>query len=350
MPTVSIIINNYNYAPYLAGCIESALEQTVPACEVIVVDDGSTDGSVEQIRAFGDRIVPVIQSNQGQAAAMNAGFARSQGDVVIFLDADDLLGSQAVATVSEAWQDDWSKLQFPLWIIDAAGGRTGRMPPPDCPLPTGDLLPELLRLGTYHWMPTSGNAYARAVLEQIMPMPAEAFRISADLYLSVRSVRFGPVGKLDEPLGSYRIHGANRFNSNRLLAPDAKSLRHRVSSHLARCSLMEEEARREGIALPVNPIIHYTTFYGWVDLTLAWKLEGAGAIAPVAPELLRDGVNDRANRRLGHRVGLCVGLKWAFSILRSLPRWAVRALLQIGRWADPWAIQFIARSLNRRAT
>ena len=96
-PLVSVVINNYNYARYLAQAIDSALGQTYPGTEVVVVDDGSSDGSRDVIAAYGTRVVPVLKENGGQASAFNAGFAASRGDVVLFLDADDCLLPTAAA-------------------------------------------------------------------------------------------------------------------------------------------------------------------------------------------------------------------------------------------------------------
>src|SRR5258708_31462520 len=87
-PLVSIVINNYNYARFLSKAIDSALAQTYRNVEVIVVDDGSTHNSVQIIRAYGDRVVPVLKENGDHGSAFNAGFARSQGDPVWFLHAD----------------------------------------------------------------------------------------------------------------------------------------------------------------------------------------------------------------------------------------------------------------------
>src|SRR4051812_4883990 len=84
-PLVSIIIDNYNYARYLPDAIDSALGQTYRPIEVIVVDDGSSDGSREIIIAYGDRLLPVFKANGGQASAFNAGLASCQGEIVIFL-------------------------------------------------------------------------------------------------------------------------------------------------------------------------------------------------------------------------------------------------------------------------
>ena len=93
----SVIVNNYNYGKFLPQAIDSALEQTYPRVEVIVVDDGSTDDSREIISRYDSRIRSVLKSNGGQASALNAGFTASHGDVVLFLDADDFLYPSAVA-------------------------------------------------------------------------------------------------------------------------------------------------------------------------------------------------------------------------------------------------------------
>src|SRR5213594_4513645 len=77
----SIIVNNYNYGRFLREAVDSALNQTYRNTEVIVVDDGSTDGSPDIIAGYGDRIVPILKQNGGQNSALNAGFSLSRGDV-----------------------------------------------------------------------------------------------------------------------------------------------------------------------------------------------------------------------------------------------------------------------------
>jgi glycosyltransferase involved in cell wall biosynthesis len=93
----TVLITSYNYAAFLPEAIDSALGQTHPEVEVVVVDDGSTDDSRETIARYGDRIVPVLQENAGQASATNAGFAASRGDIVCLLDADDFFAPEKVA-------------------------------------------------------------------------------------------------------------------------------------------------------------------------------------------------------------------------------------------------------------
>ena len=90
LPLVSILINNYNYGRFLTEAIDSAIAQTYSHIEIIVVDDGSTDNSHDIIASYGTKIVPIIKQNGGQASAFNTGFAASHGDIICFLDADDL--------------------------------------------------------------------------------------------------------------------------------------------------------------------------------------------------------------------------------------------------------------------
>jgi len=88
--SVSVIIPTYNRAGSVVRAVESALNQTAPPMEVIVVDDGSTDATPEALRPFGDRIVYIRQENQGVSAARNAGIAASRGSLIAFLDSDDI--------------------------------------------------------------------------------------------------------------------------------------------------------------------------------------------------------------------------------------------------------------------
>jgi glycosyltransferase involved in cell wall biosynthesis len=94
LPLVSVIIPCYNAEKYVGQAIESALAQTYPKKEVIVIDDGSTDGSLDVIKSFGDRIRWETGPNRGGSAARNRGIELAQGELIQFLDADDLLHPQ----------------------------------------------------------------------------------------------------------------------------------------------------------------------------------------------------------------------------------------------------------------
>lgn len=206
----TVIVDNYNYEQYVARAIESALDQTYRPLEVIVVDDGSPDGSADVIRRYEDRVTTVFKPNGGQASAFNAAFERSSGDLVIFLDADDLLLKNAVANAVAAMQPDVSKVHWPLWEIDQHGERTGGIVDPD--LPEGDFREAVRRHGpgvddTWPNAATSGNAWSGEFLSRVLPMPHVL--TGTDIYLSGLAGAFGRFVTLPEPQSLYRVHGSN---------------------------------------------------------------------------------------------------------------------------------------------
>ena len=89
-PRISVIINSYNSERYLAAAIDSVLAQTLTPFEVLVMDDGSTDGSAEVARRYGAALRWEQRAHGGVAAARNAGVGQTRGDLIAFLDADDL--------------------------------------------------------------------------------------------------------------------------------------------------------------------------------------------------------------------------------------------------------------------
>src|SRR4051812_3217208 len=95
--TVSVVIATYNHGRYLREAIDSALAQTHPPLEVIVVDDGSTDDTAEILQTYGGRIRAMRQANAGVAAARNAGLAAASGRYVGFLDSDDVWAPDKLA-------------------------------------------------------------------------------------------------------------------------------------------------------------------------------------------------------------------------------------------------------------
>jgi hypothetical protein len=210
---VDVVVTNHDYGRYIGAAIDSALAQTHPATRVIVVDDGSTDGSATVIRSYGDRIEAVFKPNGGQASAMNAGMAHVGGDAVIFLDADDVLEPDAAERVARAFAADpgLARVHYRLRVMDAAGRATGEVkPPPRLPLARGDLVDATLRTPfDAAWLPTSGNAFSVGALRRVLPIPEGDYRLCADWYLVHVSTLLGPVGAIDRALGRYRMHGAN---------------------------------------------------------------------------------------------------------------------------------------------
>ena len=211
-PPASIVIVNYNYGRFLKDAIDSALSQTYPETQVIVVDDGSTDDSPRVIARYGDRVLPVLKENGGQASAFNAGFGVSRGEAICFLDADDLLLPTAVEQAVAALRDpDVARVHWPLWATDRHGDKTGIVVPSHQALAEGDLRDVVLRKGPvgYVWSPTTGNAWARRFLERVLPIPEPEYVICADTYLALLAPFFGLLKRLPTPQGMYRDHGSN---------------------------------------------------------------------------------------------------------------------------------------------
>ncbi len=212
---VSVIIVNYNNACFLGSAIDSALGQTHPYCEVIVVDDYSTDNSQAVIDRYSDRIRSVLrETNGGQTAALNSAWPLTRYPILIFLDSDDVLLPHAAATFASRWSDEIVKMQAPLVSIDRAGRPLGHVAPKYPPnLDTAIIRAELLRTGGSPNSPASGNAYSRSLLEAVTRdggFDLENLREHwMDGILGFNAPFYGEVVTLYEPLACYRLHDSN---------------------------------------------------------------------------------------------------------------------------------------------
>lgn len=217
MPTpllVSVLINNYNYGRFLPEAIDSALGQTYSNLEVIVVDDGSTDDSLEVLRRYGDRVTSVLKKNGGQASAFNAGFAQCQGDVICFLDADDKFAPGKVARVVDVLMGD-SKTGW-CWDVEwkFQDGSGELLPHPQGSIEGRWDARAAMAAGTPPRMLTacSGLSFRRQILARILPMP-EMFRITADGYVKLASLALSEGWLEPGQLTLQRIHGNNFYTS-----------------------------------------------------------------------------------------------------------------------------------------
>src|SRR2546421_10164865 len=94
MPRISVVIPNYNHAAYIVETLDHIVQQTFRDWEVIVVDDGSSDASLEILTQYEPRLTVLHTPHRGPAAARNIGIASTDSEYIAFMDADDLCQSQ----------------------------------------------------------------------------------------------------------------------------------------------------------------------------------------------------------------------------------------------------------------
>ena len=218
-PLVSILINNYNYERYVEEAVASALAQDYPNVEVVVVDDGSTDGSREILERFRDRVRLVFQPNGGQAAAFNAGFAASRGEIVCFLDADDRFRTdKATALVRELAAHP--AIEWCFHPLSVFGAEATPAPTPNYPTNVEVDVRAQMRSGRLALVPpaTTGLAFRRPLLSRLLPMPTE-IRITSDNYLKFAAMGTSRGLFLGEPLAAQRLHGSNAYTGRSRRSP-----------------------------------------------------------------------------------------------------------------------------------
>jgi glycosyltransferase involved in cell wall biosynthesis len=220
LPSVAVIIPCYNAEKWVAQAIRSALDQDYPNLEVIVIDDGSTDGSLDIIRSFGDRIRWETGPNRGACAARNRGLALTEAEYVMFLDADDWLVPGSVAgQVSQALRLDpaASGITFGDFITTDEFGRTSE-PSPKPWLTDGGLASKawLLLVGPGTTAPLHRRRYVLAVGGF-----GEGLEAGQEYDLHVRLMRAGiSFYYHDAPIYYRREHGSIYRISNKPRGPD----------------------------------------------------------------------------------------------------------------------------------
>jgi glycosyltransferase involved in cell wall biosynthesis len=232
-PLVSILVSNYNYGSYLSEAIESVLGQTYRNFELIICDDGSTDTSAEVLDRYGardPRILVTRQNNGGQAQALNTAFRQSQGEVICFLDSDDIFMPEKLQRIVDAFSSERGAgfAVNRMIRVDRLRNRLGETPL-IAPLPSGWCAPRLKLLAPEvlpGLPPSSGLSLRRSVAETFFPLP-EGLRAAADTMIQILAPMSTPIVPIDSPLSEYRVqHGAN---VGAVRAFTAEQLRRRVA-------------------------------------------------------------------------------------------------------------------------
>ena len=214
-PAVTVLIDTFNHERFLREAIGSVLEQDFPASEteILVVDDGSIDGTSAIAREFGSRVRYLRKENGGQASAFNFGIPQARGEIVAFLDGDDWWKKNKLTAVMDAFAANPQVGVVGHGIVqtDTERGESSELTPEhpgafDMHTPQGA---QTFR-NYMCFLGTSRVAIRRAVLERVLPIP-EGLVVEADEFMSGLAVAYGGAVLLREPLTHYRIHGDNLY-------------------------------------------------------------------------------------------------------------------------------------------
>jgi glycosyltransferase involved in cell wall biosynthesis len=276
-PRVSVVIPAYNQERFVGACLQSALAQTESALEIIVVDDGSTDGTSEVLKGFGPPVQVIHQTNAGVAVARNVGAAAATGDLLAFLDADDVwMPDKLMEQVDRLVADPSLGLVHCGLIEIDADGNHGREQVDGL---DGWVQQEYLRLRRTVVVAGSSTAMVpRTLFEEIGGFDT-AMSYAADWDLCYRIASTHPIAFVAQPLLGYRVHGANMTGNVQALGDD-----------------MTRALEKAGAAT-TDPVIHrlVAEAYGRLDLMLAGAWLGRGDRGRAFHHLMRSVRNDPRN-------------------------------------------------------
>ncbi len=219
MPRVSIITAAYNHARFIRQAIESAQGQTYRDFEHVVVDDGSSDGTAEVLRSFGDRISYIRQDNCGAHAALNRAIRESSGELIALLDSDDAWLPNKLERQVEAFErhPGAGLVYSQASLIDDTGRISNNSAPIGKPLT--DPLHSLSDLLNENHIPTLTAIFKRECIDEVGYFD-ESFKAMADWDLWLRISARWPIIFVPEPLALYRVHdnnaGKSLFESGRV--------------------------------------------------------------------------------------------------------------------------------------
>jgi glycosyltransferase involved in cell wall biosynthesis len=205
-PRISVVTPSYNQGRYLEAAIRSVLDQDHPDVEYLIMDGGSTDGSVDIIRRYADRLAFWVSApDGGQSAAIATGFQRATGDVLAWLNSDDIYLPGAFSRVARAFEEA-PAVDFVYGarrIIDEQGRLIRSFDPPT--------LLHKYYFAFGQWIPQECAFWRRSLYDRVGGVdPTLGF--SLDFSLFIRMWGKGRFKKIDAELGALRSHAETKSN------------------------------------------------------------------------------------------------------------------------------------------
>lgn len=219
---VSVVIPSFNHARFIGEALGSVLSTGAADLEVVLVDDGSTDDTLEVVQAFAsdERLSVHAQSNRGAHEALNVGVSLAGGELVFILNSDDIFEPQRIPRLTRLFEADPQLMVAASWltVVDEIGSPIGvkrgasNMPP----WPPPRRGPRLVDLGDPHlalleqnWAATTSNLALRRSLFADLHLRFLPLRYAHDWELLLSACSCGGLALVEEPLVRYRVHGAN---------------------------------------------------------------------------------------------------------------------------------------------
>lgn len=212
-PIISVIIPTYNNSRFIKFALESLFQQIYPEenTEIIVVDDGSTDDTSEVLKEYKEKIIYVRQRRMGIANARNTGMSKAKGEIIAFLDADDIWSEERLQRVVNTFKDkkDIGLVYHPFALVDSNGhvihknfykafgykeGLSGWV--------TEDILAGRIFCGG------SSFAFRKEIIDKLYPVPEDIKR-GVDYYMTSVAACYATVEYIPDILGKYRLHETN---------------------------------------------------------------------------------------------------------------------------------------------
>ena len=204
LPLVSIITPSYNQAKFLEETILSVLNQDYPQIEYIIVDGGSSDGSVDIIRSYAERLGWwVSERDKGQTDAINKGFARAKGEILAWINSDDtyLPGAVSEAVAFLQAHPEIGMVYGDANLIDETGNVLG-------PFPARQTDYRRLRQGYVH-IPQQSSFFRASLWKQVGPLDS-SFYFAMDYDLWVRLAKVAPLYYIQRLWANFRLHSLGK--------------------------------------------------------------------------------------------------------------------------------------------
>lgn len=303
MPEISVIIPSYNHAAYIGHAVESVFAQSHTDLELIVVEDGSTDNSLDILAGFSDpRLRVLTQSNQGAHAAINRGLRAAAGDYLAILNSDDLYHPQRLAKTLDVLKSDpqVGLAGSYIEIMDREGKSLGTkhgyadaspwsLEMPERSFRAGNDLHKALLTENY-WSTTSNFVFSRRWFDTVGEFCP--LRFTHDWDFALRTARVAHIVLLPEILMRYRVHATNTIRNDRaaMIFEICWCLAVHLPQHLEDPTFVDLST-----APAVDELLHSVYTFGLEQVLSVMLLQRLAKNQPLALDLLDTGNPVRAS-------------------------------------------------------